>query len=42
MVIIQLNQSSDTLKMNDLAQGVYILKVWLDNGDMVVRKVVKQ
>ena len=36
------NQSYSALKLNDLAQGVYILKVWLDNGDMVVRKVVKQ
>ena len=36
------NQSYGTLRLNDLAQGVYVLKVWLDNGDMVVRKVVKQ
>ena len=36
------NQSYNTLRLNELAQGVYILKVWLDNGDMVVRKVVKQ
>ena len=36
------NQSYSTLKLNDLAQGVYVLKVWLDNGDMVIRKVVKQ
>jgi hypothetical protein len=35
------NQSYSTLKMNELAQGIYILKVWLDNGDMVVRKIVK-
>jgi hypothetical protein len=36
------NQSYGTLRLNDLAQGVYVLKVWLDNGDMIVRKVVKQ
>ena len=36
------NQSSGTLKMNELANGVYILKVWLDNGEVVVRKVVKR
>jgi hypothetical protein len=36
------NQSYSTLKMNELTQGIYILKVWLDNGDMVVRKVIKE
>jgi hypothetical protein len=36
------NQSYSTLKMNELAQGIYILKVWMDNGDMVVRKVIKE
>jgi len=36
------NQSYSTLKMSELAQGVYILKVWLDQGDVVIRKVVKQ
>ena len=36
------NQSSDTLRLNELERGVYILKVYLDQGDMVVRKVVKQ
>ena len=36
------NQSYSTLKMNELENGVYILKVWLDNGEVVVRKVVKQ
>jgi hypothetical protein len=36
------NLSYSTLKINELAQGVYILKVWLDNGEMVIRKIVKQ
>ncbi|MCL2042351.1 MAG: T9SS type A sorting domain-containing protein [Bacteroidales bacterium] len=36
------NQSYSTLKMSELAQGIYILKVWLDQGDVVMRKVVKQ
>ena len=36
------NQSSDTLRLNELERGVYILKVYLDQGDMVIRKVVKQ
>jgi len=36
------NQSYGTLRLNELAQGVYILKVYLDQGDMVIRKVVKQ
>jgi len=36
------NQSYGTLKMTELAQGVYILKVWLDQGDVVIRKVVRQ
>ena len=36
------NQSYSTLKMNELAQGVYILKVRLDQGDVVMRKVVRQ
>jgi hypothetical protein len=36
------NQSYSTLKMNELYQGIYILKVWLDNGDMIVRKIVKE
>jgi len=35
------NQSYGTLRMNELVQGVYILKVWLNNGDVVVRKVVR-
>ncbi|MCL2512153.1 MAG: T9SS type A sorting domain-containing protein, partial [Bacteroidales bacterium] len=35
------NQSSDTLRLNELERGVYILKVYLDQGDMVIRKVVK-
>jgi len=36
------NQSYSTLRLNELAQGVYILKVYLDQGDVVIRKVVKQ
>jgi len=36
------NQSYGTLRMNELAQGIYILKVWLDQGDVVIRKVVKK
>ncbi|MCL2042065.1 MAG: T9SS type A sorting domain-containing protein [Bacteroidales bacterium] len=36
------NQSYSTLKMDELAQGVYILKVWLSQGEMVIRKVVKE
>jgi hypothetical protein len=36
------DQSYATLQMSALAQGVYVLKVWLDNGEMVVRKIVKQ
>ena len=35
------NQSYSTLKMNELEQGIYILKVWLNQGDMVVRKVMR-
>jgi len=35
------NQSRGTLQMNDLAQGTYLLKVYLDQGDVVVQKVVK-
>ncbi|MCL2042075.1 MAG: T9SS type A sorting domain-containing protein [Bacteroidales bacterium] len=35
------NQSYGTLKMNELAQGVYILKVRLSLGEVVIRKVVK-
>jgi hypothetical protein len=35
------NQSSETLPMNDLATGAYILKVYLDQGDVVTWKVVK-
>jgi hypothetical protein len=37
-----MNQSYGTLRLNELAQGIYILKVYLNQGDMVVRKVVKQ
>jgi len=36
------NQSSGTLRLNELPQGVYILKVYLDQRDVVIRKVVKQ
>ena len=36
------NQSYSTLKMNELEKGVYILKVWLDNGEVIVKKIVKQ
>ena len=37
-----MNQSFGTLRLNESAQGVYILKVYLDQGDVVIRKVVKQ
>jgi len=36
------NQPYGTLKLNELVKGVYILKVHLNQGDMVIRKVVKQ
>ena len=36
------NQSHDTLKMNELANLVYILKVFLDNKNVIIRKIVKQ
>jgi len=36
------NQSYGTLKLNDLDKGVYILKVYLNQGDVVIRKVVKR
>jgi len=36
------NQSYSTLRLNELLQGVYILKIHLDQGDVVIRKVVKQ
>ena len=36
------NQSYSTLKMSELEQGIYILKVWLNQGDVVMRKVVRQ
>ena len=29
-----INQSYGTLRMNELSQGVCILKVWVDNGDV--------
>ena len=35
------NQSYGTLKMSELDQGIYILKVRLEHGDVVVRKVVR-
>jgi len=35
------NQSYGTLNMNELSQGVYILKVRLSQGDVVMRKVVR-
>ena len=35
------NNFYETLKMNKLAQGIYILKVQLDNGDVVIKKIVK-
>jgi hypothetical protein len=34
-------QSYGTLKMNELAQGTYILKVYLEQGEPVVWRVVK-
>ena len=37
-----INQSYGTLKINELPQGVYILKVWLSQGEVIVQKVVKQ
>ena len=36
------NQSYSILKMNELDNGVYVLKVWLDNGDVAIKKIVKQ
>jgi len=36
-----INQSYGTLKLNELAQGAYILKVYLDQGDVVTWRVVK-
>ncbi|MDR0230910.1 MAG: T9SS type A sorting domain-containing protein, partial [Dysgonamonadaceae bacterium] len=36
------DQLYGTLHLNKLAQGIYILKVRLNQGDMVVRKVVKR
>jgi len=36
-----LNQSSGTLRLNNLDKGIYILKVRLDQEDVVIRKVVK-
>ena len=36
------NQSTGTLKMNDLETGIYLLKVLLDNGETVIQKVVRQ
>jgi len=35
------NQSQGTLKLNNLAQGTYILKVYLDQGEPVIWRVVK-
>jgi len=35
------NQPTGTLQMNDLPTGTYILKVYLDQGDVVVWKVMK-
>ena len=35
------NQPYGTLKMGELDQGIYILKVRLEHGDVVVRKVVR-
>jgi len=35
------NQFFGTLKMNDLANGIYILKVYLDNKDVVYRRIIK-
>ena len=36
------NQSYGTLKLKGLNNGIYILKVHLNQGDMVIRKVVKK
>jgi hypothetical protein len=36
------NQLYGTLKLNELVRGVYILKVHLNQGDMIIRKVMKQ
>jgi hypothetical protein len=35
-------QSYDILNLNKLAQGIYILKIRLEQGDTVIRKIVKQ
>jgi hypothetical protein len=36
------NESYGTLKMNEMAQGIYVLKVLLDNGETAIRKIVKE
>ena len=36
------NQFFGTLKMNDLVKGIYILKVYLDNKDVVYRRIIKK
>jgi len=36
-----INQFQDTLQLSELAQGTYILKVYLDQGDVITWKVVK-
>jgi len=36
------NQSYGIIKLNDLDKGVFILKVYLNQGNVVIRKVVKQ
>jgi uncharacterized repeat protein (TIGR02543 family) len=36
------NQSYGTLQLSELAQGAYVLKVYLDQGEIAIRKIVKQ
>ena len=36
------NQSYGTLKLNELDKGMYILNVYLNQGDLIIKKVVKR
>jgi len=36
------SQSYGILQLNDLDKGVYILKVYLNQGDLIIRKIVKK
>jgi hypothetical protein len=37
-----INHSYSVLELDGLPQGIYILKVHLENGDVVNRKIIKQ